>query len=249
MKSTLFEKSNFCPKIQFWPNRVFHPNFFWQFFSWNQSCQQLKSPKPQHFHEFFIPKKSTIFSGNQSWIFGQKMKVSNSVNHMHSDYRLCMQYVSSTQPRILTWHNFDDTKLSRHNFRLSHFLMLLLIFTRFIISRIVNHQEDQVVCVMFIFLNAGSSASTNFSTLFPGYSVRLACLYCFWGKMSIKCKHSCYSSTNSPKSERRSATHTFTVPSYLFVKKWRVKPLWYALCILSIRLAILAPLDTMITKA
>ena len=50
---TLFEKSNFCPKIQFWqiPNisRVFHP------------------------------KKSTIFSGNQSWIFGQKMKISNSV--------------------------------------------------------------------------------------------------------------------------------------------------------------------------
>ena len=53
--------------------------FFWQFFSWNQSCQQLKSPKPQHFHEFFTPKKSTIFSGNQSWIFGQKMKISNSV--------------------------------------------------------------------------------------------------------------------------------------------------------------------------
>ena len=35
---------------------VFHPNFFWQFFSWNQSCQQLKSPKPQHFHEFFTQK-------------------------------------------------------------------------------------------------------------------------------------------------------------------------------------------------
>ena len=49
--------------------------FFWQFFLWNQSCQQLKSPKPQHFH----PEKSTIFSGNQSWIFGQKMKISNSV--------------------------------------------------------------------------------------------------------------------------------------------------------------------------
>ena len=53
--------------------------FFWQIFSWNQSCQQLKSAKPQHFHEFFHPKKSTIFSGNQSWIFGQKMKISNSV--------------------------------------------------------------------------------------------------------------------------------------------------------------------------
>mgnify|MGYP006975451374 CR=1 FL=1 len=59
--------------------RVFHQNFFWQFFSWNQSCQQLKSPKPQHFHEFFTQIKSTIFTGNQSWIFGQKMKISNSV--------------------------------------------------------------------------------------------------------------------------------------------------------------------------
>ena len=57
----------------------FSPNFFLQFFSWNQSCQQLRSPKPQQFHEFFHPKKSTIFSRNQSWIFGQKMKISNSV--------------------------------------------------------------------------------------------------------------------------------------------------------------------------
>ena len=60
-------------------SRVFHPKFFWQFFSWNQSCQQLKCLKPQHFHEFFTKEKSTIFSGNQSWIFGQKMKISNSV--------------------------------------------------------------------------------------------------------------------------------------------------------------------------
>ena len=37
-------------------SRVFHPNFFWHFFSRNQSCKQLKSPKPQHFHEFFSPK-------------------------------------------------------------------------------------------------------------------------------------------------------------------------------------------------
>ena len=28
---------------------------------WNQSCQQLKSPKPQHFHEFFI-QKNQLFS-------------------------------------------------------------------------------------------------------------------------------------------------------------------------------------------
>ena len=58
----------------------FFLEFFSQFFSWNQSCQQLKSTKPQHFHEFFTQKKKwTIFSGNQSWIFGQKMKISNSV--------------------------------------------------------------------------------------------------------------------------------------------------------------------------
>ena len=35
--------------------------FFWQLFSWNQSCQQLKSPKLQHFHEFFPVKNSIIF--------------------------------------------------------------------------------------------------------------------------------------------------------------------------------------------
>ena len=102
---TLFEKSNFCPKIQFWKTSniltSFLRKFFRQFFSWNQSCQGPKSPKPQHCHKFFTiifltfflvksklstakksktttfsrvlhPKKSTIFSGNQSWIFVQK---------------------------------------------------------------------------------------------------------------------------------------------------------------------------------
>ena len=46
--------------------------FFWQFFSWNQSCQQLKSPKPQHFYEFFTPKKSTIFLGKSKLNFWTK---------------------------------------------------------------------------------------------------------------------------------------------------------------------------------
>jgi len=75
---TLFRKVKFLSKKN--PNifTSFLPNFFWQFFSWNQSCQQLKSPKPLHFHEF-SPKKLAIFSGDQSWIFGQKMKISNSV--------------------------------------------------------------------------------------------------------------------------------------------------------------------------
>ena len=39
----------------------FSPQFFWQFFSLNQSYQQPKSPKPQHFHEFFSPKKKSTF--------------------------------------------------------------------------------------------------------------------------------------------------------------------------------------------
>ena len=63
--STLFEKSNFFPKIQFWQNpnifTSFSTKIFWQFFSWNQSCQQLKSPKPQHFHEFFVPKNRQFY--------------------------------------------------------------------------------------------------------------------------------------------------------------------------------------------
>ena len=54
-KSQIFvQKFNFDKTPTF--SRVFHPNFFWQFFSWNQSCQQLKGPKPQHFHEFFTQK-------------------------------------------------------------------------------------------------------------------------------------------------------------------------------------------------
>ena len=57
----------------------FSPKFFWQFFSSNQSCQQLKSPKPQHFHEFSPKTIRQFFSGKSKWIFGQKIKISNSV--------------------------------------------------------------------------------------------------------------------------------------------------------------------------
>ena len=46
-------------------SRVFHQNFFWRFFSWNQSCQQLKSAKPQHFREFFI--KLNIWTKNKDF--------------------------------------------------------------------------------------------------------------------------------------------------------------------------------------
>ena len=74
--STLFKNSNFCPKNQFWPNpnifTTFSPKFVWQFFSWNQSCQQLKSPKPQRFHEFFTPKKIDNYLGKPKLNFWTK---------------------------------------------------------------------------------------------------------------------------------------------------------------------------------
>ena len=57
---TIVQKFHLDKTLTF--SQVFHPNFFWQFFSWNQSCQQLKSPKPQHFHKFFTPKKIDNFS-------------------------------------------------------------------------------------------------------------------------------------------------------------------------------------------
>ena len=41
----LFEKSNCCPNIQFWQN--------FTIFAGNQSCRQLKSANPQHFHKFY----------------------------------------------------------------------------------------------------------------------------------------------------------------------------------------------------
>ena len=78
-KSQIFiHKFNFDRTPTF--SRIFHPKFFWQFFSWNQSCQQLKSPRPQHFHEFFTPKKIRQFSREIKVEFlEKKMKISNRV--------------------------------------------------------------------------------------------------------------------------------------------------------------------------
>ena len=56
--------------------------FFWQFFSWNQSCQQLKSPKPQHFHEFFTQKNWQFSREIKVEFLDKKMKISNSVRQL-----------------------------------------------------------------------------------------------------------------------------------------------------------------------
>ena len=80
---TLFEKSNFCPKIQFWQNpnifTSFSPQFFLTIFLVKSKLSTAKKSKTTTFSRVFHPKKSTFFSGNRNWIFGQKMKISNSV--------------------------------------------------------------------------------------------------------------------------------------------------------------------------
>ena len=73
---TLFEKSNFCPKIQFWHTPTFSQNFslklFWQFSSWNQSCQELKKSKTTTFSRVFHPKKIDNFLGKSKLNFWTK---------------------------------------------------------------------------------------------------------------------------------------------------------------------------------
>ena len=102
---TLFEKSNFCPKIQFWPNS----NIFTSF-SWNQSCQQLKSQRPQHFHEFFTQKKIDKFLGKSKLNFWTK----------DEDFERWSTLLGSTNPESQSLpeanvHRFDCFVCSRLN--------------------------------------------------------------------------------------------------------------------------------------
>ena len=80
-KRTLFEKSNFYPKFQFWQNSNILTSFslklfFDNFLVKSKLSTAKKSKTTTFFHSNFL---STLFSANQSWIFGQKMKISNSV--------------------------------------------------------------------------------------------------------------------------------------------------------------------------
>ena len=66
-KSQIFvQKFNFDKTPTF--SRVFHPNFFRQFFFVKLKLSIAKKPKTITFSQVFQPKKLTIFSGNQSWI-------------------------------------------------------------------------------------------------------------------------------------------------------------------------------------
>ena len=64
--------------IQFWqnPNHEFFTQIFLTIFLVKS---RLSTKKSKTTSRVFHPEKSTIFSGNQIWFFGQKMKISNSV--------------------------------------------------------------------------------------------------------------------------------------------------------------------------
>ena len=57
----------------------FSPKFFLTIFLVKSKLSTAKKPKTTTFSRVFHSEKSTIFLENQSWIFGQKMKISNSV--------------------------------------------------------------------------------------------------------------------------------------------------------------------------
>ena len=110
--ATLFEKSNFCPKIQFWQNSniftSFSPNFFLTIFLVKSKLSTAKKSKTTTFSRVFHPQKSTIFSGNQSWIFGQKMKISNSVTVWPYRCRfLLLLYTSSLTGSFSSFFTFS----------------------------------------------------------------------------------------------------------------------------------------------
>ena len=58
---------------------IFTPNFFDNFSRENKVVNSYTVQNHNIFTSYSPKKKSTIFSGNQSGIFGQKMKVLNSV--------------------------------------------------------------------------------------------------------------------------------------------------------------------------
>ena len=76
--------------------KPFH-EFFTQIFSTiflvKSKLSTAKKSKTTTFSRVFHPEKSTIFSGNQSWILGQKMKISNSVGGKRGNWYLYKELI------------------------------------------------------------------------------------------------------------------------------------------------------------
>ena len=77
-KVKFLSKNSILTKPQHF-HEFFTQIFFVAIFLVKSKLSTAKKSKTTTFSRVFHPKKSTLFSGNQSWIFGQKMKISNSV--------------------------------------------------------------------------------------------------------------------------------------------------------------------------
>ena len=76
----------------------FFTHIFWTIFLVKSKLSRAKKSETTTFPWVFHPqKKSTIFSGNQSWFFGQKIKISNSV------YAYTLKYFKVIQVYFKFW--------------------------------------------------------------------------------------------------------------------------------------------------
>ena len=106
-KSHIFvQKSNFDKTPTF--SRVFHPKFFWQFFSYNQSCQQLKSPKPRLFHEFFTQKIDNFLRKSKLnfWTKNEDFEQCVILTKLEAQNAICI----ACQIKKISWASFYVVK-------------------------------------------------------------------------------------------------------------------------------------------
>jgi len=95
-------------------HKFFTPIFFSQFFSWNQSCQQLKSPKPQHFHEFFTQIFLTIFLVKSKLSTAKKSKITTFSRIFHPNKIDNFSHEIKVSPTSQHFHEFFTQKIDNY---------------------------------------------------------------------------------------------------------------------------------------
>merc|ERR1712049_56959 len=111
-KVKFLSKNSILTKPQHF-HEFFTQNFFLTIFLVKSKLSTVKKSKTTTFSQVFHPEKSTIFSGNQSRIFGQKIKISNSVKF----YSLFSSIRSINVDQI-------STRIETHGRRSEHWLTI-----------------------------------------------------------------------------------------------------------------------------
>jgi len=106
-----------------------HLSFIFQ----NQDCQELKSPKPQYFHEFFTQKIDNFLGKSKLNFLGQKMKISKTVVTlmMMSQFN-ALKFVSCRKTFVyknFCWQLIDSVILRHCRNKKKSFSQLLLLLT------------------------------------------------------------------------------------------------------------------------